>query len=147
MLSLSYSLSAMGENQKIIFVCIGNSCRSQIAEGFARQFSQEQSLSIEIHSGGTQPAGAVNPAAIEVMNERGIDISDQTSDQVIPEALLDFDAVITMGCSDKDICPANFGGFSEDWAIEDPIDQPIEKFREIRDQIEAKVKVLLKRLL
>lgn len=117
-----------------------------MAEGFASQLVRELGLPLEVSSAGTQPSGNVNPVAVEVMGEKGIDISTHTSDRVAPEALRGYAAVITMGCSDKDVCPVNFGGITEDWALEDPIDRPIEFFREIRDQIELRVTDLINRM-
>ena len=130
----------------MIFVCVGNSCRSQIAEGFARHYAQELDISLSVSSGGTRPEGFVNPQAISVMSEVGIDISSHSSDPVDSHALLGFDAVISMGCSDKDICPVNFHGITEDWDIEDPMGKSTQFFRETRFEIEAKVKVLLQKL-
>jgi len=133
------------QRRKIIFVCVGNSCRSQMAEGFAKYVVRKHNLPIDVLSAGTRPSGRVNPVAVEVMRERGIDISSHTSDRVTPERLRGYAAVITMGCSDKEVCPVNFGGITEDWALEDPVGQPIEIYREIRDQIEINVSDLLMR--
>ena len=135
----------MPEVKRVIFVCVGNSCRSQIAEGLTRHYAQEWDISVSVSSGGTRPEGFVNPQAIAVMSEVGIDISSQTSDPVDSHALLGFDAVISMGCSDKDICPVNFHGITEDWDIEDPMGKSIQFFRETRSKIETNVKVLLQR--
>ncbi len=128
---------------KIIFVCVGNSCRSQMAEGFARHYARQRNLNVEIHSAGTHPAGYVHSDAIEVMREKGIDISGQFSKSVAAFDLREFDYVIAMGCLEYDICPANFQGVSEDWGIPDPIGRGLEFYREVRDMIEAKVLRLL----
>ncbi len=128
---------------KIIFVCVGNSCRSQMAEGFAKYYAQQMGLDVEIHSAGTHPAGYVHSDAIEVMREKGIDISGQSSKSVAAFDLREFDYVIAMGCLEYDICPANFQGVSEDWGIPDPIGRGLEFYREVRDMIEAKVLRLL----
>lgn len=130
--------------KKIIFVCVGNSCRSQMAEGFARHYAKQHNLdNIEIRSAGTHPAGYVHADAIEVMREKGIDISGQSSKGFAPEDLKDFDYVIAMGCLDYDICPTNFGGVHEDWGIPDPIGRGLEFYRNVRDMIEEKVLKLL----
>ncbi len=131
---------------KIIFVCVGNSCRSQMAEGFARHYSQQMGLDLEIHSAGTHPAGYVHHDAIAVMREKGIDISQQRSKSVALFDLNDFDYVIAMGCLESDICPANFHGVLEDWGIPDPIGRGLEFYRKVRDMIEEKVLSLLHRL-
>jgi arsenate reductase len=129
--------------KKIIFVCVGNSCRSQMAEGFARHYARQRNLNVEIHSAGTHPAGYVHADAVAVMREKGIDISGQSSKGVDPEELKDFDYVIAMGCLDYNVCPVNFGGVSEDWGIPDPIGRGLEFYRKVRDMIEEKVLKLL----
>lgn len=132
--------------KKLIFVCVGNSCRSQMAEGFARHYAKKLNLNIEIASAGSRPAGYVHPDTIAVMREKGIDISHQYSKGVSPQELLKYDYVITMGCADESICPANFRGDSRDWGIPDPIGQPIGFYRKVRDEIEQKVRALLREL-
>ncbi len=129
--------------KKIIFVCVGNSCRSQMAEGFARHYARQRNLNVEIHSAGTHPAGYVHADAIAVMREKGIDISPQHSKSIFSFNLSDFDYVIAMGCLDYNICPANFSGVSEDWGIPDPIGRGLEFYRKVRDMIEEKVLKLL----
>ncbi len=131
------------KRKSIIFICVGNSCRSQMAEGFARYHAQRLGLDVEIRSAGTHPAGYVHPDAITVMREKGIDISGQYSKGFSPEDLLDYDYVIAMGCLDSDICPANFRGVSENWEIPDPIGRGLEFYRKVRDMIEDKVLKLL----
>lgn len=132
--------------KKLIFVCVGNSCRSQMAEGFARHYAQKLNLKIEIASAGSRPAGYVHPDAIAVMREKGIDISHQRSKGISPKELLNYDHVITMGCSDESICPATFRGDSRDWGIPDPIGRPIEFYRKVRDEIEQRVLKLLQEI-
>lgn len=136
----------MKRKQKIIFVCVGNSCRSQMAEGFARHYAQQRGLEVEIHSAGTHPAGYVHIDAIAVMHEKSIDISTQYSKGVDPEKLSDFGYVIVMGCLDYNICPANFSGVHEDWGIPDPIGRGLEFYRKVRDVIEEKVLKLLEEI-
>lgn len=130
-------------SKKIIFICVGNSCRSQMAEGFARHYAQQMGIDIEIRSAGTQPAGYVHADAIAVMREKGIDISKQHSKGFDPEELKNYDYVIAMGCLDSDICPAGFRGVSENWGIPDPIGRGLEFYRRVRDMIEEKVLRLL----
>lgn len=129
--------------KKIIFICVGNSCRSQMAEGFARHHAQQMGLDIEIHSAGTQPAGYVHADAMTVMREKGIDISGQSSKGFDPEELKDYDYVIAMGCINSDLCPAGFRGVSENWGIPDPIGRGLEFYRRVRDMIDEKVLKLL----
>lgn len=135
-----------GMPKKLIFVCVGNSCRSQMAEGFARHYAQKLNLNIEIASAGSRPAGYVHPDAIAIMREKGIDISQQYSKGVTPQELLSYDYLITMGCSNESICPATFRGDSRDWGIPDPIGRPIDFYRKVRDEIEQKVLELLQEM-
>ncbi len=132
--------------KRVIFVCVGNSCRSQMAEGFFNYYAKERGLEARAESAGTQPAGYVHPNAIKVMREKGIDTSHQRSKGINPEKLKDFDYVITMGCSAKNVCPAAFHGEARDWGIEDPIGQPIGFYRRVRDEIERKVLELIKEI-
>ena len=131
----------MAIKKKILFVCVGNSCRSQMAEGFARAFGGDL---VEIKSAGTSASGVVNPEAIEAMREKGIDISTQTSDNLIDSMLEWADAVITMGCcSAGDLCTAAFAGLKEDWPIEDPLGRPSVVMERVRDEIEERVERLI----
>jgi arsenate reductase len=127
--------------KKILFVCIENSCRSQMAEGFARKLAQGK---IEALSAGSKPSGNVNETAIEVMKEAGIDISQQRSKgfNELPEKT--FDYVITMGCGD--VCPFVPAKKRIEWDILDPKGKPIEVFRETRDIIKKKVLELIENL-
>ena len=128
--------------KKILFLCVGNSCRSQMAEGFAKHFGGDQ---VEVKSAGTKPASQVSGKGTKVMAEEGIDISNQFPKGFSDDDLKWADKVILMGCDVE--CP-NVGSISEkveDWGIDDPIDQPIEFYREIRDKIKDKVKDLLAR--
>lgn len=129
--------------KKMSFICVGNSCRSQMAEGFARHYAQQMGLDIEIHSAGTQPAGYVHADAIAVMREKGIDISKQYSKGFDLKELKNHDYIIAMGCLNSDICPAGFRGVSENWGIPDPIGRGLEFYRKVRDMIEEKVLKLL----
>ena len=120
--------------KRILFVCIENSCRSQMAEGFARKLAQGR---IEVYSAGSKPSRKVNQTAIEVMKEVGIDISSQRSKGFDELGEVTFDFVITMGCGD--VCPFVPAKKRIEWDIVDPKGKPIEDFREIRDTIEKKV--------
>jgi len=122
----------------ILFVCVKNSARSQMAEAFFNKMAKEAKAS----SAGTKPAQTVNPIAIMVMKEIGIDISKNKPKLLTFEMLTAADKVITMGCMVGDVCPATIVE-TEDWSIEDPCGKPIEKFREVRDIIKKKVERLL----
>jgi len=119
------------------FICIGNSCRSQMAEGFANPY---KGGTLKIYSAGAHPAAMVSGDAVFVMKEKGIDISRQ-----YPKGLSDIpgklDILITMGCEVE--CPSLSALYSEDWGIKDPVGLPLKEFREIRDVIEAKVQNLI----
>jgi arsenate reductase len=125
---------------KVGFICVGNSCRSQMAEGFARHYGNDM---IEAYSAGTNPAAEINPNAVLVMKEKGIDISGQYPKLLedIPSRL---DILITMGCGVE--CPFVPCKVREDWGLDDPAGKPVEEFRRIRDLIEEKVKLLIKRI-
>lgn len=126
---------------KVLFICIGNMCRSQMAEGFARNLGGGI---VEPYSAGTNPTGLLSREAVEVMREKGIDISAQHSKGLADVPLEAMDLVVTMGCCSADeVCPVTFNGRKLDWDIEDPIGKPIGTFRRVRDRIEEKVKGLL----
>ena len=123
---------------RILFVCIENSCRSQMAEGFARKFAQGK---IGVQSAGSKPSGKVDETAIKVMKETGIDISHQRSKGFGELGMENFDYVITMGCGD--VCPFVPARHRIEWDIADPKGKPIEAFRETRDAIGEKVALLV----
>jgi arsenate reductase len=127
--------------KKILFVCIENSCRSQMAEGFARKLAHGR---IEVYSAGSKPWGKVNEMAIEVMKEAGIDISQQRSKGFEEIGEKAFDYVITMGCGD--VCPFVPAKKRIEWDITDPQGKLIESFRETRDIIKKKVLELIDKL-
>jgi arsenate reductase len=126
--------------KRILFVCVENSGRSQMAEGFAKHYGGGK---VEAVSAGTMPSNEVNPLAIEVMREKGIDISRNRPKLITMQMVQETDTIIVMGCSAQGFCPAPLLGKVTDWNIEDPKDKPLEKVREIRDQIEEKVKKLI----
>jgi len=136
--------------KKVIFVCVHNSGRSQMAEAFAKRLGAGR---IVVESAGTEPAATLNPQAVQAMEEIGYDMSGHYPKVVTLEMVDSSDKVITMGCGvnldDIDhggaVCPAVFVE-SEDWGLEDPRGQPLEKVREIRDQIRQKVERLVQEL-
>lgn len=125
----------------ILFLCIHNAGRSQMAAGFARELSNG---SVAILSGGSEPADQVNPVAVEVMNEVGIDIAGYVPQKFNDDLLNSVDVVVTMGCGDT--CPFIPGKRYIDWPLDDPKGRPIEEVRVIRDQIRANVADLLAQL-
>lgn len=131
--------------KRVLFVCVGNSCRSQMAEGFFNHLAEAKGLAAVSESAGTSPAGSVSSGAIRAMKEEGIDISHHRSKALSREMIDRADVMITMGCG-SEACPANFVGRAEDWEIEDPVGLPIEKFREVRDEIRKKIEKLVAHL-
>ena len=129
--------------KKILFVCVENAGRSQIAEGFFKKYAPEGFVAV---SAGTKPVDNLNPIAVEVMKEVGIDISQQKSKLISNEMIDEAESVVNMGCMDKESCPALFVEDISDWGIEDPKGKTVEKVRKIRDVIEGNVKELIKKL-
>ena len=125
----------------ILFLCIHNAGRSQMAAGFARELSNGDVL---ILSGGSEPAATVNPVAVDVMNEIGIDISTYVPQKFNDDLLNAVDVVVTMGCGDT--CPYIPGKRYVDWPLDDPAGQGVEAVRPIRDQIKTLVETLLAEL-
>ena len=126
--------------KKILFVCVENAGRSQMAEGFFRKIAPDAYQGI---SAGTKPVSEINPLAIQAMKEVDIDISDNKSKLVTNEMIEESDSVVNMGCMDKESCPALFVEEIDDWDVEDPKGKSIEDVRRIRDSIELKVKELV----
>lgn len=129
----------MTEKKKVLFVCVENSCRSQIAEAFARIHGGDE---VEAYSSGSRPSGVVNLKAIETMREVGYDLSTHASKSLdeIPDVTYDF--VATMGCGDE--CPFIRAVVREDWQIPDPKNMPPDEFRAVRNEIERRVRAMLK---
>lgn len=133
----------MTSPKRILFICVENAGRSQMAEGFFRKFCPD---GYEPQSAGTKPTSKINPLAIEVMKEVGIDITKQTPKVLSDEMIKQSNGFVNMGCMDKESCPALFVNNVTDWSIEDPKGKPIETVRKIRDEIELKVKELITNL-
>lgn len=131
------------DEKNILFVCVENAGRSQIAEGFFRKYASKGWVPI---SAGTRPTPELNPLAVQAMKEVGIDISKQKPKELSEELIRASFLKVSMGCIDQTECPAVFLGNYQDWGIEDPKGKPIEKVREIRDKIEIKVKQLVTNL-
>lgn len=124
-----------------MFLCVQNAGRSQMAAAFTRSLSGDR---VQVYSGGSEPADAVNQVAVAAMAEKGIDMSDVTPRKWDDETIRSADVVITMGCGDT--CPYFPGKTYLDWEVEDPAGLPVEKVRPIRDDIERRVRQLLTNL-
>ena len=126
--------------KKILFVCVENAGRSQMAEAFANKYGKEK---FTFSSAGNKPAEKVNPVVAQVMKEKGIDISMNKPKLLTYQMAQDADLIVTMGCNDQGICPGPFFKPTVDWKLEDPKGKPVEKVREIRDDIERQVQKLI----
>ena len=129
--------------KRILFVCVENAGRSQMAEAFARLYGTGK---IEAMSAGTMPAREVNPVVAEAMREEGLDISGNRPKAITPDMVREADVIITMGCSAEGFCPVQFLDKVIDWKLDDPKGKPIEQVRKIRDELEKKVKELIEDL-
>lgn len=126
---------------RVLFVCVENSNRSQMAEAFARLHGGAR---VEAWSSGSRPSGRVNPKAIESMREKGVDLSVHRSKALTELPDVPFDAAVTMGCGDA--CPTVRARLREDWQVPDPREMAPDEFREVRDRIERDVVALLAKL-
>lgn len=126
--------------QTILFVCVENAGRSQMAEGFFNKYAPGRYHAI---SAGIKPVAEINPLAIEAMREVGIDISNQKSKEITEDMIRNSYKTVNMGCMDKDSCPSLFLANVLDWNLEDPKGKSIEKVREIRDGIDRRVNELV----
>lgn len=122
----------------VLFVCVANSCRSQMAEAFAKALGRD---AWDVFSAGSSPSGFVHPLAIQIMQELGMDLTSHCSKglQDVPQRVWDY--VVTMGCGDR--CSAVKARHRLDWAIPDPVGRPLEDVRRIRDDLKARVRRLL----
>jgi arsenate reductase (thioredoxin) len=127
------------EEKTVLFVCVENAGRSQMAEAFFRKYAPRGYMTV---SGGTRPAGEINPIAIRVMKEIGIDISKQKSKVLTEDMIRNAALRVNMGCMEKEGCPTLFIHDLLEWRVEDPKGKPIEKVMKIRDDIEQRVRQL-----
>ena len=135
------SESATAAKPSVLFVCVHNAGRSQMAAAYLGHLGGD---AVEVRSAGSAPRDQVNPMAVQAMAEEGIDISAKVPQILTPEAVEVSDVVVTMGCGD--VCPFFPGTRYEDWVLDDPAGQPIEVVRRIRDEIRARVVALLAEL-
>ena len=131
----------MADKPSVLFVCVHNAGRSQMAAGFLRHLAGD---TIEVRSAGSEPAERINPVAVQAMAEEGIDITAEQPKILTTEAVKASDVVITMGCGDT--CPFYPGKRYEDWVLDDPAGQSIEVVRPIRDEIRRRVEHLIEKL-
>ncbi|MFF1877855.1 arsenate reductase ArsC [Leifsonia sp. NPDC058230] len=132
----------MPEKPTVLFVCVHNAGRSQMAAGFMKELSGG---AVDVLSAGSEPKDQINPIAIQVMAEDGIDIADEVPKILTTDAVRESDVVITMGCGDT--CPIFPGKRYEDWELTDPAGRPVEEVRPIRDEIRRRVQDLLAQIL
>ena len=132
----------MSDKPSVLFVCVHNAGRSQMAAGFLTALSGGR---VEVRSAGSAPADQVNPVAVQAMSEVGVDIADQQPKILTTDAVQASDVVITMGCGDA--CPIFPGKRYEDWNLDDPAGQGIDSVRPIRDDIRRRVETLIGELL
>ena len=126
----------------VLFVCVHNAGRSQMAQGWLRQIAGDQ---VEVYSAGSEPADQLNPLAVQAMREVGIDITGEQPKILTVDAASRADVIITMGCGDT--CPYFPGKRYEDWNLTDPAGQPIEIVRQVRDDIQQRITTLTTELL
>jgi len=131
----------MPEKKRVLFVCLENSCRSQMAEAFAHLYAQDL---IQATSAGSRPSGQINPQAAIVMTELGYDLMSHSSKSLLEIPPAKYDYVIMMGCGDK--CPFIPAEHHEDWDLPDPKMLPLDEFRQVRDRIGERVKELAARI-
>lgn len=124
----------------VLFVCVENAGRSQMAEGFFKKYT---TYGYNAKSAGTKPVSQINPIVVEAMKEVGIDISDQKSKELDEDLIRSSDPIVNMGCMDKSFCPTVFLPKVIEWNLPDPKGKSIEKVREIRNEIEERVKDLV----
>jgi protein-tyrosine-phosphatase len=132
----------VSDRPAILFLCVHNAGRSQMAAGFAREFGGEH---VVVHSAGSAPGEVLNPAVVEVMREKGIDISNEAPQKLTNEMGLQANVIVTMGCGDA--CPVYPGKRYVDWELVDPAGEGVDEVRGIRDDIEQRVRDLLADLL
>ncbi|MFF9565629.1 arsenate reductase ArsC [Leifsonia sp. NPDC014704] len=132
----------MSEKPTVLFVCVHNAGRSQMAAGFMKELSGG---AVDVLSAGSEPKDQINPIAIQVMAEEGIDIANEVPKILTTDAVKESDVVITMGCGDT--CPIFPGKRYEDWELTDPAGRPVDEVRPIRDEIKQRVQNLLAEIL
>jgi len=136
----SKKMNISKKDKKVLFVCVENAGRSQMAEGFFKKYAPKGFTPL---SAGTNPAYHINPVVVEAMKEVGIDISKQKSKELTDEMIRESAKVVNMGCMNKNFCPTIWIPKVIEWNLEDPKGKSIEEIRQIRDEIEKKVKEIV----
>jgi arsenate reductase (thioredoxin) len=131
----------MSDKRTVLFVCVHNAGRSQMAAGWLSQLAGD---AVEVRSAGSEPADQLNPVAVQAMREVGIDIAHEHPKLLTYDAVKESDVVITMGCGDT--CPIFPGKRYEDWTLTDPAGKPIEVVRQVRDDIKQRIETLISEL-
>ncbi len=126
--------------KRILFVCVENAGRSQMAEAFAKKHGKGKVIA---SSAGNKPAERVNPLVVDVLKEKGIGISANQPKLITAKMAMNSDLIVTMGCNDQGVCPGPFFKPTVEWHLEDPKGKPVQKVREIRDQIDRLVQELI----
>ncbi len=134
-----------GQELHILFVCIKNSCSSQIAEALFNHLIKNYDINASASSAGTIPADRVNPSVLQVLEELNINCNLNPK-TLTDEMMNDDDVIVSMGCLAADFCPVTFLSKTQDWRIEDPSGQSLDKFLEVRDFIKQKIETLIKSL-
>ena len=143
-MKLSFKSKPKSKAKKtILFVCVENAGRSQMAEAFFKKYAPSE---YEATSAGTHHTSQINPLSVQVMKDVGIDISNQKPKEMTEDMIRNATKIVNMGCMDKDFCPTLFIHNVIDWGIEDPKGKPIEKVKEIRDEIERRVKEIVQEI-
>ena len=137
------SKSKVRQKKTILFVCVENAGRSQIAEGFFQKYAPE---GYEPISAGTKPTSQINPIVVQAMDEVGVDIKQQKPKEITEDMMRNSTKIVNMGCMDKSFCPTLFIPNLIDWGIEDPKGKSIEQVRGIRDDIERRLRQLVTNL-
>jgi arsenate reductase (thioredoxin) len=137
------SKSKTRQKKTILFVCVENAGRSQIAEGFFRKYAPE---GYEPISAGTKPTSQINPIVVQAMDEVGVDIKQQKPKEITEDVMRNSTRIVNMGCMDKSFCPTLFVPNLIDWGMEDPKGKSIEEVRGIRDDIEQRIRQLVTNL-
>jgi arsenate reductase len=141
-MSTSIDSSNKRTTPEILFLCVHNAGRSQMAAAFARKIGGPR---VVVHSAGSAPGETLNPAVVDVMRESGFDISNEVPTRLTESMGLSADVIVTMGCGDA--CPAYLGKRYVDWELPDPAGKTLEQIRPIRDDIEGRVRALIDELL
>jgi arsenate reductase (thioredoxin) len=143
-MNLSFKSKPKSRTKKtVLFVCVENAGRSQMAEAFFRKYAPSE---YEATSAGTHHTSQINPLVVQIMKDVGIDITNQKPKEMTEDMIRNATKIVNMGCMDKNFCPTLFIPKVSDWGIADPKGKPIEKVKEIRDEIERSIKEIVEQI-